>query len=92
MLHTQHTLHLLVAETSRQVDSPVAEAEEQPLRIFVSAIHPCIAQARIHLVQVVERCPRTVIHSEVASLEVRPYTIAIRHTAHITLTPLRMIL
>ncbi len=91
MLHTQHTLHLLVAETSRQVDSPVAEPEEQPLRLFVATVYPRIAQTRIHLVQVVEGCPRAVIHTEVALLEVRPYTLAVRHTAYITLTPLRMV-
>ena len=49
VLVAQHSLHLLVAETCRQVDGPIAESEEELLRLLVATIEPRIAQACVHL-------------------------------------------
>ena len=69
MLVAQHLLHLSIAETCREVDGPVAETEEQPAGLFVAAVEPCVAQSRVHLMKIVEWCPRAEVHSEVALLE-----------------------
>ena len=42
--------------------------------------------------KIIERCPRTEVHAEVALLEVIPNTFTIRHAANIALTPVRMVL
>ena len=69
MLSIECTLHLGIRETCRQVDGPVAEIEEECLCLFVAAIHPRIAQARVHLMKIIERHPRTIVRSKVALLE-----------------------
>ena len=57
VLVTQHLFHLGIRETCREVDGPVAEAEEQGLRLFIATIQPRIAQARVHLMKIIERRP-----------------------------------
>ena len=69
MLHTEHILHLLVGELGCDVDSPVAEAEEELLCILVAALEPCVAQTGIHLMDLVERNPCGVESAEIAFLE-----------------------
>ena len=92
MLVTEHPLHLFVAEVGRQVDDPVAEVHEEFLSLLILAIPPGIAQAGIHLVQVVERGPRAEVRAEVALLERRPDALAVGHTAHVATSPLRVVL
>ena len=92
VLVAQHALHLFVAKTCRQVDGPVTEAEKELLRLLVAAIEPCVAQTCVHLMQIIERCPRTEIHAEVALLEVAPDALAIGHASHIALAPCRVVL
>ena len=92
MLRIEHTLHLLIREACREVDGPVAEAKEELLGLFVATIHPGIAQACVHLMNIIKRYPRTIIGPEVTFLEVTPHTVAARHTAYIALAPRRVVL
>ena len=92
VLRIECTFHLGIRETCGQVDGPVAEAEEECLCLFVTTIHPGIAQTCIHLMEIIERYPCPRIGSEVTLFESRPDTIAARHAAHIALTPLWVVL
>ena len=92
VLIAQHAFHLLVAEACRQVDGPVAEAQEEVLSLLVATVCPCVTQACKHLMQIIERGPRTGIHTEVTFLEVAPDALAVRHAAHVAPAPLRVVL
>ena len=92
VLVAQHLLHLRITKTSRQVDGPVTETQEERLCLFVTTVEPSIAQARVHLMKIIERRPRTEVHPEVTLLESAPDTLTIGHTAHIALAPLRVVL
>ena len=59
MFCVEGALYLFVSQSAGQVDSPVAEAEEQLLSLLVTAIYPAVAQSGIHLVQIIVRYPRT---------------------------------
>ena len=87
VLGVEYAFHLLVRETGRQVDGPVAEAEEECLGLFVAAIHPGIAQTGIDLMDIIKRYPRTEVGLEVALLEGRPDTVAIGHTTDVAFAP-----
>ena len=69
VLISQHTFHLFVAQFRRDIDSPVAELQEELTGILVAAVEPCVAQSCIHLVKVVEWSPRAEILCEVARAE-----------------------
>ena len=92
VLIAQHLFHLGVAEVGRQVDGPVAEAQEECLGLFVATVEPRIAQACVHLMKIIERCPGAEIHPEVALLEGTPDALAIGHATHVALAPLRVVL
>ena len=87
MLVVEHPLHLLIREACRQVDGPVAEAQKERLSLLVAAIYPCVTQTGVHLMQVIERCPRTEIDPEVATLKIAPDALAVRHAAHVAFAP-----
>ena len=92
VLVAHHLLHLGIGEAGRQVDGPVAEAQEQVLGLLVAAVQPRVTQARVHLVQVVERGPGAGIHAEIALLEPAPDVFAVGHAAHVALAPFRVVL
>ena len=92
VLVAHHLLHLGVGEAGREVDGPVAEAQEQFFRLLVAAVQPRVAQARVHLVQVVERGPGAGIHAEIALLELAPDVFAVGHAAHVALAPVGVVL
>ena len=69
VLISEHTFHLFVTQLGSDIHSPVAELQEELSRILVATIEPCVAQSGIHLVEIIERCPRTEIFSEVALAE-----------------------
>ena len=88
----KRALHLLVSESSRQVNGPVAETEEELLGLFIAAIHPSITQTGIHLVYIIKRYPRATIGTKVTFFIGRPDTVTTRYTAYIALTPFWMVL
>ena len=69
VLVAQHVLHLGVRESCGQVDGPVAETQEECLSLFVTAVEPRIAQSGIHLMNIIERSPRTEVSPEFPFLE-----------------------
>ena len=87
VLIVEHPLHLLVCQTRREVDGPVDKAQKQFFRLLIATIDPCVTQSRKHLVQVVERCPRTEIGAEVAFLKSAPQTVTIGHATYIPFPP-----
>ena len=87
----ERAFHLIISEAGRQVDGPVAEAQEELFGLFVAAIHPGIAQTGIHLMDIIKRNPCTTIGAEVTLFVGRPDTVAARNTAHIALSPLGMV-
>ena len=91
MFVAKHLFHLLIGKFRCDIDSPVAELQEEFLRLFIAAIYPCVAQSGIHFMQIVKRCPRAVIYVEVAFLETTPDLGAVGHTAHIADTPFGMV-
>ena len=91
VLVAHHFLHLGVAEAGGQFDGPVAEAQEQRLGGLVPAVEPGVPEARVHLMDVVERSPRAGIHAEIPLLEIAPDPLAVGHAAHIALAPVRMV-
>ena len=84
--------HLGVRESGGQVYSPVTEAKEEILCLFISTIYPCITKAGIHLMDIIERYPCTIICSKVAFLECRPQTVATGNSTNIAPAPFRMVL
>ena len=91
MLVAKHLFHLLIGKFRCDIDSPVAELQEEFLRLCITTIYPCVAQSGIHFMQIVKRCPRAVIYAEVAFLETTPDLGTVGHTAHIADTPFGMV-
>ena len=92
VLGMQDTLHLVIRKSCRQIDGPVTETEEELFGFFVTAIDPSITKTGIHLMDIIKRYPRAIVSPEVALFKGRPDTVTSRHTAYITLAPLRMVL
>ena len=92
MLCVECALHLGISKSCSQVDSPVAEAQEELLGLFVATVNPGITQSGIHLVYIIKRYPCAIVRAEVSFLEVSPNTVAARHTTHIAFSPFRMVL
>ena len=87
MLVAQHFLHLFIIQITRNVHCPIAELQKQILRLFISAIEPCITKTCIHLMNVIERCPCPEVRSEISFTESRPHLGTIRNTTDIVMAP-----
>ena len=92
VLVAEHPLHLFVVQPGGDPHRPVAEAQEQVARLLVAAVHPRVAQAGEHLVQVVERRPGGEIAPELPVPEIGPEGRAAREAAHVVEPPFGVLL
>ncbi len=92
VLRAQHVLHLFIGQVRAQCQRPVGQGDQHRARVLVAGVLVGVAQARVHLVQVVPRHPfavdREVIGLHFTARDGLPHGAALGDAAEVAIAVL----